>query len=211
MAQGDRGVGVPVLAHRPQQLSHPAAPASPQPPPRAYAHAHTCTATATTQPASLAPPLTACCQVVDEIHERDRFADFLLILVRSRGLPTPREGGQPLCPAGPSGCSAACCGSQLLGRPNPAPPGVLAAPLLPFCAVPERQGLLPWLLLQVRDLLPSQPHLRVVLMSATLHVDLFSGEQDWVWVGEVRGFVPGAAACASGLCHLASARRGPHL
>lgn len=137
--------------------------------------------------------------MVDEIHERDRFADFLLILVRSRGLPTPREGGQPLCPAGPSGCSAACCGSQLLGRPSPAPPGVLAAPLLPFCAVPERQGLLPWLLLQVRDLLPSQPHLRVVLMSATLHVDLFSGEQDWVWVGEVRGFVPGAAACASGL------------
>ena len=30
--------------------------------------------------------------------------------------------------------------------------------------------------LQVRDLLPAHPHLRVVLMSATLHVDLFSGE-----------------------------------
>lgn len=29
---------------------------------------------------------------------------------------------------------------------------------------------------QVRDLLPAHPHLRVVLMSATLHVDLFSGE-----------------------------------
>ena len=30
--------------------------------------------------------------------------------------------------------------------------------------------------MQVRDLLPAHPHLRVVLMSATLHVDLFSGE-----------------------------------
>lgn len=31
---------------------------------------------------------------------------------------------------------------------------------------------------QVRDLLPAHPHLRVVLMSATLHVDLFSGEPE---------------------------------
>ena len=53
------------------------------------------------------PPLP---QVVDEIHERDRYADFLLILVR--------------------------------------------------------------------DLLPAHPQLRVVLMSATLHVELFSGEEE---------------------------------
>lgn len=54
-------------------------------------------------------------QVIDEIHERDRFADFLLILVR--------------------------------------------------------------------DLLPAHPHLRVVLMSATLHVELFSGGWEHLKVG----------------------------
>ena len=32
---------------------------------------------------------------------------------------------------------------------------------------------------QVRDLLPAHPHLRVVLMSATLHIDLFSGGYGW--------------------------------
>ena len=67
------------------------------------------------------PPALHTLQVVDEIHERDRFADFLLILVR--------------------------------------------------------------------DLLPAHPHLRVILMSATLHVDLFSGGRAggracgwWWWV-----------------------------
>ena len=40
--------------------------------------------------------------------------------------------------------------------------------------VHERDQFADFLLIQLRELLPSHPHLRLVLMSATLHVDLFS-------------------------------------
>lgn len=38
----------------------------------------------------------------------------------------------------------------------------------------ERDSFADFLLIILRDLLPRQPQLRVVLMSATLHIDLFS-------------------------------------
>ncbi|KAL4451226.1 hypothetical protein ABPG77_009298 [Micractinium sp. CCAP 211/92] len=52
----------------------------------------------------------------------------------------------------------------------------------------ERDRFADFLLILVRDLLPSQPHLRVVLMSATLHVDLFSGYFGGCPVVRVPGF-----------------------
>ena len=45
-------------------------------------------------------------------------------------------------------------------------------PLLP--QIHERDRFADFLLILLRDLLPAHPHLRVVLMSATLHIDLFS-------------------------------------
>lgn len=41
--------------------------------------------------------------------------------------------------------------------------------------VHERDKFADFLLIQLRQLLPAHPQLRLVLMSATLHVDLFAG------------------------------------
>jgi len=52
----------------------------------------------------------------------------------------------------------------------------------------ERDRFADFLLILVRDLLPAHPHLRVVLMSATLHVELFSGYFGGCPVVQVPGF-----------------------
>ncbi|EFN52009.1 hypothetical protein CHLNCDRAFT_139551 [Chlorella variabilis] len=52
----------------------------------------------------------------------------------------------------------------------------------------ERDRFADFLLILVRDLLPAHPHLRVVLMSATLHIDLFSGYFGGCPVVRVPGF-----------------------
>lgn len=52
----------------------------------------------------------------------------------------------------------------------------------------ERDRFADFLLILVRDLLPAHPHLRVVLMSATLHVELFSGYFGGCPVVRVPGF-----------------------
>ena len=44
----------------------------------------------------------------------------------------------------------------------------------PHAQIHERDRFADFLLILLRDLLPAHPHLRVVLMSATLHIDLFS-------------------------------------
>ena len=52
----------------------------------------------------------------------------------------------------------------------------------------ERDRFADFLLILVRDILPERPDLRVVLMSATLHVDLFSSYFGGCPVVEVPGF-----------------------
>ena len=52
----------------------------------------------------------------------------------------------------------------------------------------ERDRFADFLLILVRDLLPAHPHLRVVLMSATLHIELFSGYFGGCPVVKVPGF-----------------------
>ena len=68
--------------------------------------------------------------------------------------------------------------------------------------------------LQVRDLLPAHPHLRLVLMSATLHVDLFSGGRLVACGGcaHVRHCCPvGCAGCCAVVCPPGSLRGAPRL
>lgn len=52
----------------------------------------------------------------------------------------------------------------------------------------ERDRFADFLLILLRDLLPAHPHLRLVLMSATLHIDLFSGYFGGCPVVRVPGF-----------------------
>jgi hypothetical protein len=58
-----------------------------------------------------------------------------------------------------------------------------------FCCaqIHERDRFADFLLILLRDLLPGQPQLRVILMSATLHIDLFSAYFGACPVIQVRG------------------------
>lgn len=59
----------------------------------------------------------------------------------------------------------------------------------------ERDLFADFLLVVLRDLLPAHPHLRLILMSATLHVELFSGYFGGCPVVRVPGFTYPVQVC----------------
>lgn len=59
----------------------------------------------------------------------------------------------------------------------------------------ERDRYADFLLIMLRELLPKQPSLRLVLMSATLHEDLFSGYFGGCPIVRVPGEWPQQALC----------------
>jgi HrpA-like RNA helicase len=77
---------------------------------------------------------------------------------------------------------------RMLTAPGGGGGGVARVTHLVIDEIHERDRFADFLLILVRDLLPSRPDLRVVLMSATLHVDLFSAYFGGCPVVRVPGF-----------------------
>lgn len=87
-------------------------------------------------------------------------------------------------------CSLMFCTNGILLRmlTSPGDDGISNVTHLVIDEIHERDRFADFLLIMVRDILPSRPDLRVILMSATLHVDLFSAYFQGCPVVRVPGF-----------------------
>lgn len=77
------------------------------------------------------------------------------------------------CRGGPQSSLMFCTNGVLL-RALTRGEGVAGVTHVVVDEVHERDRFADFLLIQLRELLPRHPHLRLVLMSATLHLELFS-------------------------------------